>query len=154
MISDFYLWRHLSLLLQPLTRQGIHLSGFLENFDAASGFEFFLALASGFPVDALSIPRLFDATGWFTDEELVETVEVRSMVIGFDFATILFFTFLLVHPFRHRVGAAVQAEIQSAAKRAEMADVEQIKKNVPFITWEMSFGQHVCELVFGVDLPD
>ena len=38
----------------------------------------------------LSIPGLFDATGLFTDEELVETVKDRFIVAGFDFATILF----------------------------------------------------------------
>ena len=58
--------------------------------DAASGFEFPLASASGFPVDALSIPRLFDAIGWFTDGKLVETFEVMFIATGFDFATILF----------------------------------------------------------------
>ena len=57
--------------------------------DAASGFEFLLALASGFPLDVLSTPGLFDAIGWFTDEELVETVDVRFFAVGFDFATIL-----------------------------------------------------------------
>ena len=40
-----------------------------------------------FPLDALSIPGLFDAM--FTDEELVETVDVRFIAVGFDFATIL-----------------------------------------------------------------
>ena len=34
-----------------------------------------------------------------------------------------FFFFLLLHPFRHRFGAAYQAEILSAASGAEIADV-------------------------------
>ena len=42
-------------------------------------------------------------------------------------------------------------------ERAEMADVEQTKKIIPFVTCEASFSQHVCDLVFGVnvacDLP-
>ena len=38
---------------------------------------------------ALSIPRLFDVTGFCTVEELVETVKARFIVVGFDFATIL-----------------------------------------------------------------
>ena len=62
--------------------------------DAASGFEFPLALASGFPVDALSIPGLFDAIGWFTDGKLVETIEVKFIATGFDFATVLFLLFV------------------------------------------------------------
>ena len=33
-----------------------------------------------------------------------------------------------------------------------MADVEQMKKIVPFVTCEITFGQQVCELVLGVKL--
>ena len=35
-----------------------------------------------------------------------------------------------------------------------MADVEQTKKIIPFVTCEVSFCQHVCELVFGIKVPD
>ena len=35
-----------------------------------------------------------------------------------------------------------------------MADVEQMKKIVPFVTCEITFGQNVCELMFGFDVPD
>ena len=31
-----------------------------------------------------------------------------------------------------------------------MDDVEEMKKIVPFITCEETFGQNVCELMFGV----
>ena len=57
----------------------------------------------------------------------------------------LFFSFLLLHPFRHRFGAAYQAGILNAANGAEMADVEQLKKIVPFVTCEITFGQNVCD---------
>ena len=58
---------------------------------------------------------------------------------------------LFLHPFRHRPGAAGQAEILSAAERAEMADVtKQIQK----ITCETPCCQYVCHLVFGVNVPD
>ena len=30
-----------------------------------------------------------------------------------------------------------------------MADIEQMKKIVPIITGEITFGQNVCELMFG-----
>ena len=102
----------------------------------------------------MSIPGLFDAIGWFTDEELVETIDVKFIAVGFDFATILSSSFMFLHPLRHRFGAASQAEIQSARKKAEMADVEQMKKIVLLITCEITFGQSVCELMFGVDAPD
>ena len=35
-----------------------------------------------------------------------------------------------------------------------MADVEQMKKIVPFISCEITFGQNVCELMFGVNVPN
>ena len=42
----------------------------------------------------------------------------------------LFFFLQFLHPFRHRFGAGYQAGILSAASRAGMADVEQMKKIV------------------------
>ena len=88
--------------------------------DAASDFEFLPILLSSFPV-AMSISGLLDAIGLFDDEELVGTWEDR-------FCHKSFFSFLLLHPFRYRVGAACQAGSLSAASRAEMADVEHMKK--------------------------
>ena len=64
-----------------------------------------------------------------------------------------FFFLLILNPLRH-CGAANQTEIFGAAKRAEMADIEQMKKIVPLITCEIPFGQDDCELVFGVNVTD
>ena len=65
-----------------------------------------------------------------------------------------FFSFLFLHPFRHRFGAAYQAGILSTASRAEMADVEQMKKIIPVVMCEISFGQNVCELMFGIHVSN
>ena len=35
-----------------------------------------------------------------------------------------------------------------------MAEIEQMKKMIPLITREISYGQYVCELVFGVNVTD
>ena len=35
-----------------------------------------------------------------------------------------------------------------------MADVEQMKKIVLFVTSEITFGQNVCEVMFGVNVTD
>ena len=35
-----------------------------------------------------------------------------------------------------------------------MANVKQIQQMIPFITCEVSLGQYVCELVFGVNALD
>ena len=42
-----------------------------------------------FSTGCFEYPRIFDATGFCTVEELVETVKARFIVVGFDFATIL-----------------------------------------------------------------
>ena len=35
-----------------------------------------------------------------------------------------------------------------------MADVEQMKKIVLFVTCEITFRQHVCELMFGISVSN
>ena len=35
-----------------------------------------------------------------------------------------------------------------------MADVEQMKKIIPFVTCEITFGQNVCELMFGINVSN
>ena len=35
-----------------------------------------------------------------------------------------------------------------------MADVEQMKKIVPFVTCEITYGQYVCEFVFGINVSN
>ena len=35
-----------------------------------------------------------------------------------------------------------------------MTDVEQKKKIVPFVACEVTLGQNVCELMFGVIVPN
>ena len=37
---------------------------------------------------------------------------------------------------------------------ADIQQTQQMKKIVPFITCESLFSQHVCELVFGVNVAD
>ena len=64
----------------------------------------------------------------------------------FQFCHTSFSSFLLLHPFRHRVRSAYQAGILSARSRAEMDDVERMKKIVSFVTCEITLGQDVCEL--------
>ena len=58
-----------------------------------------------------------------------------------------------MNSFCHRI-TANQAEIFGAAKRAEMANTEQMTKIIPLITREIPVGQNVCELVFGVNVTD
>ena len=70
---------------------------------------------------------------------------------GRDLDTTLSSFFLLLHPLLH-CGAAYQAEI--LATGVEMAGFEPMKKIIPFVTCEISFGQNVCELMFCVNVTD
>ena len=90
----------------------------------------------------------------FTDEELVRdrNGQVRRRWPGFRHNPAFFV--LLLHPFRHPFGAAGRAEILGTTEKAEMADVEQMKKIVPLITCEIAFCQYVCDLVFDVNVHD
>ena len=140
-LPDSPLLRQASPRCHPSTRQSFHLSASLENsaLRQASNFFFFLA--------AMRFPESEDAIRFFADEELAETVKD-------DLATILSSPFCSCTLFAIFLGATCQAGILSAANRAGMADVEQMKKIVPFVTCEITCGQNVCELVLGINVPN
>ena len=81
--------RRVSSYLHP----ELHLFAILENstlrLDCVVLLQASLYLTKHFDRGALNIPGLFDATGFCTVEELVETVKASFVVVGFDFATIL-----------------------------------------------------------------
>ena len=85
----------------------------------------------------MSIAGLWDAIGLFANEELAGTVEDRFNAVDFDFAAILFFSPFCSCILFAIVLGAYQAGNLSAASRAEMADVEQMKQVVPFVTCEI-----------------
>ena len=99
------------------TSRTLHLSAILEN----SALRLDCVLLRQV---SLYLTNLFDrvlsvSSGFLTQldsavKELVETGETRC-IVGLDFAMILF-SFLFLHPFRQRFGAAGQAEILSAAQ--------------------------------------
>ena len=62
--------------------------------------------------------------------------------------TTLSSSFLILFSLLH-CGAAYQAEILSAASGAKMANIEPMKKIVPFVTCEITFCQNVCELMLA-----
>ena len=83
-----------------------------------------------------------------------EHEKTSSVAVDFDVATLLCSPFCSWHPFRHRFGAPYQAGILSAGSRAEMTDVDQMKKFIPFVTCEITFGQNVCEWMFGINVSN
>ena len=76
----------------------------------------------------MSISGLWDAIGLCAEEELVGTCEDCFTAVDFDFDTLLSSSFLFLRSLRHLFGAAYHARILTAANRAEMATVEQMKK--------------------------
>ena len=97
----------------------------------------------------MSIRELLDAIGLFADEELAGTCEDRFIAVDFDFATILSCPFCSCILFA--IDLEQDIKLLSAGRRAEMADGEQMKKIVPFVTCEVTVGQIVCELMFGIN---
>ena len=53
-----------------------------------------------------------------------------------------------------RVKLSLVRHCLKTAGRAEIADIEQMEKTVPLITWEIALCQYVCELVLGVNVFD
>ena len=149
-IPDFHLSRQVSLLLFPSTRQSVHLAASLENSTLRRVLNFFFSwrqVSLKMFLQACWCNRIF--RGWGTRRDSWRQVYRHKLW----FCHNSFFFLLFLHPLRHRFGAANQAGILSAARRAEMADVEKMKKTVPFITCEIAFGQNLCMLVFGVSVP-
>ena len=93
-------------------------------------------LLPGF-TEAPDIPRLFDAIGLDAAEELVAIRQEETFIVSRDLDTTLSLFVLLLNSFYHR-SAVNQAEIFGAAKRAEMANIEQMKKIIRLITRENS----------------
>ena len=67
-----------------------------------------------------------------------------KFIIGFDFAVTISSPESLLCSFRHHF---------RTINKTEMANVKQTQM-IPFITCEISLGQHVCKLVFGVNVFD
>ena len=106
-------------------------------------------LASGLPdnptcrLEALCIPGLLDAIGLFTDEELVASEQVRFVVVGLDFATVLFSSDCSCVLFGIlSVMQLIKLKFLSQ-QRAAMADIEQAKKIIPFVTCKI-FLSSIC----------
>ena len=133
--------------LCPSTRQSMHLAAAHENSTLRRILNFFTSCFRASPY--LRVSRILWCSrtfrGWGTCRNMRR--QIRRCRIRFRHTS--FFSFLLLHPFRHRVGAAYQTGILSATSGAEMADVGQMKKIVPFVTCEVAFGQNVCQLMFG-----
>ena len=94
---------------------------------------------------------------WFNTHPAVDIPRsyrhLRTFRCGRDLDTTHSSSFWCCILFAIVLGAA-QAGILGTASGAEMADVEQMKKIVPFVTCEITFGQNVCDLMFGVKVSN
>ena len=92
----------------------------------------------------LVFPGLCDAVETRTSGVLSLHRKTKFIIV-FDFAVTLSSPESLLRSFRHHF---------RTIGRTEMANVKQTQKIMPFITCQISLGQYVCELVFGVNVFD
>ena len=132
----------------------MHLAVALENSTLRRTLNFFSSRFQVSPWLGVS-PDLWIAIRLFADEGTCRNMRRQVHRCRFRFCPTSFFSFLLLHPFRHRVGGSLSSWIFfGAAKTAEMADVEQMMKIIPFVTCEITCGQNVCELMFGINVSN
>ena len=128
--SGPYLLLQVSLCLRPIE----HLFAILENSKLRRDWNFDLRLHQVLPdnpiyrLGALSIPGLLDAIGLFTDEELVETKKRPGSSPLAWISPQSCFLLLVLASFSPPL-----IKLKILGTRPEMADVEQMKKIVPFI---------------------
>ena len=139
--------------IQPSNRQSMHLSAFLENSTLRRVLDFFLPSRVRFPCRCCEYPWAF-STQSGGSRMRNSRLDVRFIAVGFNFATILSSSFCSSILFAVVLGKLVKLKFWSQQVEAEMDDVEQMKKIVPLITCEITFGQYVCQLMFGVDVPN
>ena len=125
-----------------------------------------MSFSSRFPVldqsvrqGAVSIRGLFDATGFCSRRTCQDSEgQVHRRRLWLCHGPL--FSFLFLHPFRHRFSAAGQAESLRAATWAELATVQPMEKIVPLITCEIPLCQCLrvgswCQCIwFGSRCPD
>ena len=150
-IPHIHLLRQVSMLIYPSTRQGMHLAASLENSTLRR------VLNSFSPCFQVSL-RLWASPGLWMQSDLSR---MRNLPEQFKTDSLLQVLILprlfplpsVSAPSSPSFWSSYQAGIR-AASRAEMADVEQTKKIVPFATCEVIFVQNVCELMFGTNVSN
>ena len=150
LLNLLFLMRRGLLGAFPATRQGVHPSVALEKSTLRRMILVqYSSCCRVFP-EAVGISGLLDAIGLDAVEELVAIKEEKFITAGSDLDTTpSSFGFCILF-----ARAVYQAEILGAPSGAEMADVEQMKKIIPFVTCEITFGQNVCELMFGINVSN
>ena len=93
---------------------------------------------------------IFDAIGWFMDEALVETVEVRFISMGSDFASMLSSSFCSCILFAIVSGQLVKRRFWAQQRELKWL---MLKRCATHLVWNY-LCQYVYELMFGVDVPD
>ena len=85
----------------------------------------------------------------------LQTTELVSFItIGLDLATILSSSFCSYILFAIVLGQLIKLEFLAQERELKWLMLNEPKKIIPFVTCEIAFGQNVCGLMFGVDVPD
>ena len=106
----------------------------LSHISASEDFDFF----------CLVFPGLFDAVEDRAYGAL-SLLHAIKFIIRLDFAVTLSSPDSFLCSLRHHFGTLC---------RTEMANVKQTQKMIPLVTCEISLGEDVCELFFGVNVFD
>ena len=102
----------------------------------------------------MSIPGLLDAIGIFADEELAGTCEDKFIAVDFDFATMFTSPFCSCILFAIVLGQLIKLEFLAQQVELKWLMLNKMKKIVPLVTCEITFGQNVCELLLGINVSN
>ena len=94
----------------------------------------------GIFISIASLPKAYWSRGWYVRKHRCNEAHDWSR-----FCCDSFFSWILLKSFRPCFRARC---------RTEMADIEQTQHMIPFVTCEISFGENVGKLVFGVNVID
>ena len=120
--------------------------------DAASGFEFLLALASGFPVDALSIPDFPTQSDGSRMRNLSRQWKSGSLLRALILPQSCLLLFVLASS-SPSFWVSWSSWNTEHSKESWKGWCWKMKKIVPLNTCEFPSSQHDFELVFGVNVP-
>ena len=146
LLRQFFPW------LCPSTPQGMHLAAAFEK-STLCRISNFLILLSSFPV-AMSIPGLLGAIGLFADEELAGTCEDKFIAVGFDFATIIFFSHLLLRPLRHPFEQLIKLEFLVQQTELGWLMLNKCRRLFYPSRVKLPLVKNVCELMFGINVSN
>ena len=130
-------WRTFNKLFMIMVKCSLSIAA---DIGSPRSFLFFSIHTPGILISLNSLLQAYWSRGWYVRRHPCNKAHHWSR-----FCCDSFFSWILLKSFLHHF---------RTSGRTEMDDIEQAPKMIPLVTCEISFGQYVCELVFGVDVLD